>query len=292
MCEDEVKQNLALSQCTEFLQYPKGMITTPDNAKIPKATIDGGVAAILTYIQAQLLNGINTRWFFWPEFDSTEPIHKEAAYEDTVLSFQPTDEGAYRWRFFISQGMCLHKRMFTHRAKSGRVFIIDKQGKAQGTVFSNGDVAGMKVQLLNTEKIRLTDGGSVSTASPIVVALRDNLEIDRSGVLINVNTSELYRIADVTLKQVGVTLAGSIVVDIKTACDSLPVSGFVAADFLLIDDDNGVVHAIATAPEDANIPGRYNLTGAAFEASKLSLKAASLLSIKAYESDVIAIAAP
>jgi hypothetical protein len=268
------------------------MITTPDNARIPKATIDGGIAAILAYIQTQLLNPIATRWYFWPEFDNVEPINKEAAYEDTVLAYLPTDDGAYRWRFFISQGMCLHKRMFTHRARSGRVFIIDKQGKAQGTLFSNGDVAGMKVQLLHTEKIRLTDGGSVSTASPIVVALRDNLEIDKNGVLINVNTSELYRIVDVTLTQVGATEATEIVVDIATSCDSLPVSGFAPADFLLIDNADGLPHAITSVDEDDNIPGRYILAGVAFEASKLSLKASSVLSIKAYESNVIAIAAP
>lgn len=295
MCEEEEKlANLGYSQCVEFLQFPKGMIEMPQNARIPKATVDQGTAAILAFIQDKLLAPYAERWYFWPDFDNVEPNMKDTAYEDTVLSYTDVDPGAYRWRIFISQGMCMHKRMFTHRRKNGRILLIDKAGKAQGTQFDNGDITGLSIQLLNPENIRFTDGASVSTASPLMLALRDTYEINKYGVLLNINTSELYRISDVGLVQVGATGAALIVVDVKTACDKLPLSGLAAdgSDFLLLDNDNGAVHAITSSVENVNIPGRYNLVGVAFEASKLSLKAPSLLSIQAYESDVIAIAAP
>ena len=54
-------------------------------------------------------------------------------------------------------------------------------------------------------------------------------------------------------------------------------------DFLLIDDDNGAIHAITTATENPAIPGQYELAGTLFEASQLSLKPPSTLSVQAYE---------
>lgn len=292
-CVIEDKDNLALSICTTFFQFPKGMITMPENARIPAATLASGAAAVLTYIQNKLLAPKAERWYFFPEFDGAEWINKEPAYEDNTLAYAPVDPGAYRLRAYIAQGQCIHNRLYTHFARSGRVMLIDKAGNGQVTKFSNGDVSGVKVQLINPENIRFTDGSSVQTASPIVVAMRDTVEINRYGALLAVNTGELYRVVDVGLTLVGDNTATEIVVDIKSLCDSQPVSGFVAADFLLIDDADGLPHAIADVDEDANTPGRYTITGVAFEASKLSLKAASVLTIKAYETpETLTIPAP
>jgi len=174
--------------------------------------------------------------------------------------------------------------MFTHRRTSGRVFLIDQNGALIGTELSNGDFAGFSIALLNTEKLKFTDG-SVATESPIVVALSNNIELDKNGAMFDASDfiSELYRIVDVELEIVGTPSATTIVVNVTTVCDNTPVTGLGSGDFLLVDDDNGATHA-QTAAESSTIPGQYTLTGVSFEDSTLTLDPPDVLSIKAYES--------
>lgn len=282
-CTTEAKKNLGLSRCNELPGMPKGMIETPAGFSIPAATA-ADPAALVTFMQAALLAGVANRIYYWPPFSTIEPIPKDAVYEDTPLSYLPVDDGNYRWKFGISQNLCLHKAMFTHRTNSGRVFLIDRKNKMIGTELSSGDFAGLTLQLLHTEKFQFNDG-SVSTKSPIVISLLDVTELDKNGFMVDASTfvNELYRIVDVELTLPVDNTATVITVDVKAECDGTGVEGLVTADFILLDDDNGAAHVFVAAPV-AGVSGRYTLTGTSFEASTLNLRAASLLTVKAYES--------
>jgi hypothetical protein len=283
-CSLLAKKNLGLSQCNELPGMPKGMLVTPDDFAIPAATIASGDAAILAYINAAAIGAYANRIYLFPFFDSIEPIFKDAVYEDTPLSFLDVDAGAYRWRFGISQNLCLHKAMYTHYRKSGRVFLIDRNNKFIGTELTNGDFAGLSIQLLNLEKFQFNDG-SVSTKSPILLALRDNRELDQSGYMLSGDfVNEIYRIVDVELTIVGAPSATTIVVDVKAVCDDTPLSGLVATDFFITDTDDGANHAITSVVESSTIPGRYTVTGVAFEDSTINIDPPATLSVKAYES--------
>lgn len=291
---DVVKKNLGLSRCNKLPKLPNGMIETPGNFVIPAATIASGPAAILTYLQSSLLAVEANRSYYWPPFDSYEDISEAAVYQDGPLSYRQVRDGNYRFRFGITQNMCLHKAMFTHRATSGRVILIDVENQLIGTELSNGDFAGLSIQMLNTEKLKFSDG-SVATESPIVVALRNNKELDKNGAILDGTDiiGELYRIVDVELALVGDNTATLMTVDVSAICDGTAISGLVTADFLLVDNDDGATHAITSATESTTVPGRYAIVGVAFEASTLTLKAPSVLSVKAYESlAAIAIPAP
>ena len=285
-CTTEDKKNLGLSDCNEFPGLQDGGIETNADFVIPAATLASGAAAVQAYLQAALLDTIDDRIFMWPPFASFEDISEAAVYQDTPLKYRKVRDGNYRFRFGISENLCLHKAMFTHRRTNGRWFIKDQNGYLTGTKLSNGDMAGFTIAMLNTEKLKFNDG-SVATESPIVIALANNIELDKNGLMFDASSfiGELYRIVDVYLTIVGSPSATTIVVDVKQVCDETPVSGLVVGDFTLTDNDNGASHAISSAVESTTIPGRYTLSGVSFEDSVLNLVAPSALSVKAYESN-------
>ncbi len=284
-CTTEDKKNLGLVNCNEYPGLINGMIETNSDFAIPAATVASGSAAVQAYLQAALLDPIASRIFYWPQFASFENISEEPIYQDSPLRYRKVRDGNYRFRFGISENLCLHKSMFTHRRTNGRVFFTDQNGYLIGTELSNGDFAGFSIAMLNTEKMKFSDG-SVATESPILVALSNNIELDKNGSMFDASAfiNELYRIVDVELTIVGTPSATTIVVDVATVCDGTALSGLVVADFLLIDNDDSAVHAISSAVESSSVPGRYTLTGVSFEDSTLNLDPPDVLSIQAYES--------
>jgi hypothetical protein len=283
-CVMQRKKNFGPSNCPQFPQLPSGMITTPDDWSVPAATANDQ-ALFLAYLQAAILDPASSRIYYWPDFDTFENASSEQQYEDGPLSILPTNDGNYRFRFGIAQSLCMHKAMFTHRANKGRVIILDKENQFNMTELADGSFAGFKIQLLHTEKLIINDG-SVATKSPIFVALRNNKEWDKSGVIVTLDTlTELYRIMDVDVTVALITDAGDIDVDVKTECDQTPVSGLVTADFVY-KNAAGVAVVITAATESSVTPGRYKLTqaGDLFVDGTVDLKAPDVLSIQAYES--------
>jgi len=284
-CETLDVKNLGLSRCNELPNLLNGMYETNDDFAIPAATLASGDAAVQAYLEAALLDPIADRTYMWPPFKSFENISVAPVYEDTPLSFSDVMDIKYRFRFGISENLCLHKAMYTHKRKNGRVFLRDAKGYLIGTLLSNGDFAGLKIQLLNPEGMTFNDG-SVTTKSPILVALADSTELNANGYMYNAVgfINELESIVDVELTIIGTPTTSSIVVEVKTVCDSTAVSGLVVGDFNLTDDDDGASHAITTSTPHPTIAGRYTLAGTAFEDSVLNLDAPDVLSIQSYES--------
>lgn len=283
-CDVVVKKNLGLSRCNALPALPKAMIWTPDDFFLTPTQ-----AALAASWQTAMLTGINTRIFLFPPFVSFEALSTPAVYEETPLAYLAVRDGNYRFRFGIKQNLCLHKAMFSHRGNTGRVFLIDVENQILGTEDADGNFRGLSLQLFNTEKLLISDG-TVSTKSPVVVALADNTEIDANGALQAFpffNTLE--RLTDVTLTIVGNPTANSLVFDAKQSCDSTPVSGLILADIIFTKADGVAQTTPATSlVESVNVPGRYTLSkvaGTAWADGLLNLVAPSLLSIQAYESE-------
>ncbi len=286
-CEIETPANLGLSQCNEFPKLLAGMIETPQGFVIPAATLASGTAAVLAYIQAALLVSTNARIFNWPGWSRVpEDNSEEEVYEDSALKIRAVRKGNYRWRFFVSENLCIHKAMQSHKRTSGRVFLIDVDGSIIGTKLSNGDFAGLSLALLNPEKLRFATESEVSV-SPVYVALSSPIEFDKSGFMFDASTfvNELYRIVDVDVTVVTITDAGDIDVAVASTCDGTPISGLVVADFTYLNA-SGVAVTITTATESASIPGQYKLTqtGDLFVDGTVNIKTPSVLTIKAYQS--------
>lgn len=283
-CTTEELKNLGLSQCNELPGLIDGMIETPSDFAIPAATLALGSAAVQTYFENALLAVAASRIYYWPPFNTVENISVPTVYEDTPLSYTDVVRNKYRFRFGISQNLCLHKAMYTHKRKNGRVFLKDQNGYLIGTLLSNGDFAGLSIQLLNPEGFLFNDG-SVTTKSPVLVALSSSIELDKNGYMFDAGAfvNELESIVDVSLTVIGVPTATSIVVDVKTVCDQTAVSGLVVADFLKLTT-LGATQAITSVTESATIPGRYSLVGVGWTTGTINLKAPGLLTIQSYES--------
>lgn len=271
------RKNFGLVNCNTLPGLISGMITTPEDFKIT----DEQAAQVATW-QNAMIASLADRIYYWPPFAQVENISQEATYEDTPLAYLPIQDGNYRFRFSISQNLCIHKAMFTHRSSQGRAFLYDRNGMLTGTRDANGFIRGLRIQLLHTEKLQFNDG-SVSTKSPLVLALADNVELDRDGVIFDgsfVNTLE--RIHDVEIKILSAA-ANEIVCTVKIACDGTPLEGLESADFVLLDED-GNAQMISSATDDGD--GRYTLSGSGWESGTLGLKDVDQLSLQYYEAEV------
>lgn len=270
-----VKKNLGLSQCNKLPGQPSSMFTTPKGFKAtPEQAIDP------EFWQAAMLADSGERIFLWPNFVNSEDVSEEPIYETTSLAMIKVRDGKFRFRFSISQSLCLHKAMYSHRSNGGiRVIIVDNEGQYFGTEDDDGNFMGFDVQLLNTEKLKLSDG-SVATKSPIYVGLQDPKEIDARGLLVDAPFhSTLDRLTDVTLTVIS-SAAALIVVSVKVTCDGTPVSGLIDDDFVLTKT-NGDAQAVVSATEE---DGVYSLVGVALVDGFVNLKDPADLSITAYES--------
>lgn len=276
------KKPLGVTRCNKLPALPKGMIVTPIGFKFTAAQV-ADAALMEAALQAAILASQATRVNVWPDFISFEDISEDAVYEETPLAYLPVRDGNYRFRFGIKQSLCLHRAMFTHRAASGRVFLFDVENQLVGTTDSDGNFMGFTIQMLHTEKIKISDG-SVSTKSPIVLALADNKELDANGALVDasfVNTVDKLTAVELTI--VSATSA-EIVVDAKLECDGTALNGLVAADFVLLDAD-GDAQSIASVTE---VDGRYTLTPTTtFVDGALNLDTPDQLSIQAYEAEAV-----
>jgi hypothetical protein len=270
------KKNLGLYKCYKLPQLIKGMIWTPDDWRMPKAD-EGTLAAW----QAAIFDPID-RIYYFPPFVKMEPANTEAVYEDTPFAMLPVLDGQYRFRAHIRQNMCTHRNLYTHRGSGGRIILVDNLNQLLGTRDDNGDFMGVKLALLNTEKLALNTG-TTATTSPIFVALEDAMEIDQYGEIISAKfLKSIIRINDVNIIQVSAA-AASIVVDVKVDCDGTPVLGLVAADFQVFDPD-GTVHAITSVTPHPTVLGRYTIAGVGFiDASSVTLRDASQLTLDGYE---------
>ncbi len=285
-CSVEDIKNLGLSNCNELPGLLNGMIETPTSFVIPAATLTSGDAAVQAYLEAALVNVSQpSRIYVWPDFKLVEDISVAPVYEDTPLAYLSVQDNKYRFRFSISENLCLHKAMYTHKRQNGRVFLRDANGYLIGTLLSNGDFAGLSIQLLNPEGFKFNDG-SVSTKSPIVVALASSIELNKNGYMYNASDfiDELESIVDVDVTQIAGTTT-VITVEVNTTCDDTAVLGLVTANFS-VKTAAGAAQVV-TAAAVSGIPGRYTLTG-----TGLVTGTVAVLSTSEYEAAATVITIP
>lgn len=280
------KMNLGLYKCYMLPKRIVGMITTDDAFRVAKATAKSLVDSVKTTAFQNAMESIASRIYYWPPFFLSESQNTEATYQQGINGRAPTDDGTYGFRFSIKQNMCTHRAMFTHRSNGGRVMLIDRDNMLWGTFDSSGDFMGVRYSMIHTEKLQITNGTD-ATLSPVVIDIEDSQEIDRYGDAIDGKfIKSLMRITDATITQVGVATATTIVVDVIVDCDGTPVTGLVAADFLVYNPD-GTVKAVTTIIESTTVVGRYTITGTTFVTlSTVTLKTANLLSVNGFETPI------
>lgn len=270
-----VKENLGLSKCNKFPQLIKGIITTPDGFFLTPAN-----ALLQTSWQAALEAVASSRVYLWPWFVSMENLSEEAVYEETPLAYLVVRDGNYRFKFHIKENLCIHRAMYSHRTNQGRAFLIDTDNNIIGTLNDAGtEFKGFSIQLLNTEKLMFSDG-AVSSRSPLLLALKNNKEMDKNGSIVTLDeVNDLVRIVDVTLV-VSTQTAALIVVTATVTCDGTKVNGLTAADFRILNG-SGAAQSVLSLTE---VDGVYSiLPTTTFVDGTIGLQLAAALSTDPYE---------
>lgn len=273
------RKNIGTYLCSRLPQLMKRAIWSPEDFRVPVASRE-----LKTFWQ-DAIYAVQDRLYLWPPFVKMEMISTEAAYEITPLAQMHLHDGQYVFRAHYRQNLCTHKNMYTHKGSGGRLFPFDIANQLAASIDDDGSLMGLKVALVNPEKLAWGTGESATT-SPIYVVLEDPSEMDKSGDVFPAKfVNSLTGIVDVVFTKVaGLSAAGSVVYDIEIACDSLPVVGLIAADFLLYEANGVTPHAISGVVESLVIPGRYTISGAGFASGMLlTLKDAFQLSLNGYE---------
>lgn len=270
------KKNLGFSKCNELPANPKAFLTTPASFSLTAEE-----AADIENWQDLLIAVKASRGYLWPDIFTFEDKSEEAVYARTPNAVKAVRDGRYEWLFGISENLCIHKAMYSHRGSGDRVFVLDANNKIIGTELSDGNFAGLTIGLLNTEKMKWNNGTDPSV-SPVLLSLKDNREFDQNGVMFDFDfVNELNKLTDVSVKTVGVIADDAITVSVLTTCDGTPVLGLLATDFVLTETD-GTPQVIAARVDNGD--GTYLLSGADWVDGFVNIKPANTLSITAYES--------
>lgn len=286
-CILDEEGNIYLSACDDLPSVLSGMIEAPLGASIPLATASDP-ALLKAFIQAKLKAAKGQRWYYWPDFDNFEDQSDPTGYQITILSEREVNPGRYKFKFGVSQSMCTHKQMYSHKKRGGAAFVLDMNGKMIGYTNSSGDVSPFSLSMLNVEKMKFGDG-SVATETPIIVSLKRHTQMDISGVMIDVSSflDELIRLADVVLTNTIAQTTTVLSVTVKQKCDGTPIIGLITTDF--IAKTTAGAAQVQTSFLD-NGDGTYTLTKSTNWADgTLTLKPASTLSLDAYEANTLAI---
>jgi hypothetical protein len=252
-----------------FIETPAGFSITPANA------------ASAAYWQARCLDTPGVRIYPWPLLFNFTDQSEKAVYQKTPLGVRLVRQGRYEFLFEIAQDLCLHQAMFTHRTSNARIFIIDVEDGLYGTVLPSGNLAGFSVGLLNPEKLVISNG-TVATTSPIMISLNDHKELDQNGFVIDGTfIDSILRLTDVTITPITCTTT-VLTITVTAACDGTPVAGLLTADFIVLKASDGSTQTVVAAPV-AGALGTYTLTGTALATGTINLRAASLLTVQAYE---------
>lgn len=281
-CTTPIKKNIGNTKGLCLPGLPAAMFTVPDSFELDAADI-ASAAALKTALQTALKASKDARAYKWPRFSNAEDASEETIYSQTAYGSRKIRDGNYRFKFMVSQTLCLHKAMFSHSANEGRAIVLDKERKIWLTKKSNGKYTGLTMDMINVEKMKFTFG-DVLTETPIYVALADNKEWDESGELIECSIfNELEPLTDVTLEVTQVVDEDHFYLKVTQTCDGTPVSGLDKADFN-VTTNAGAAQQPDTVTEP-NSDGIYYFTRAAnFVDGYVDLVVSSLLSLDAYES--------
>ena len=168
--------------------------------------------------------------------------------------------------------------MYSHLGSGGRIFLIDINKKLIGTSDDAGvTLKGFTLDQFMPEKVQFGDG-STPSLSPIYYTLANNEELDINGVQLRFNTQLLAikALTNVRLAQVGSLTSTTFTVSVKSVLDNVGVRGLVTVDFIETMGGGAITWV-------DNGDGTYTATGTSLTTGTVALRAADLLTVKAYE---------
>lgn len=271
------EQSIGASACKQFPQAIESIIKTPLGF-----TITAEEAEDVANWQDAVLESAANRVHVFPLAHEFENLSEEATRAASNLGKEVTVRlGQYRFRLSFRENLEIHKAIYSHLGSAGRVFLVDINKKLIGTSDDGGiTLKGFLLDQFAPEKIQFGDG-STPSLSPVYLSLANNEELDVSGYQMRFNT-QLIALKPLTTVQLAegtpAASATAFVVSVKSIYDNVGITGLLAADFVKADGISTAVFATD------NGDGTYSFTGTGMTTGTITLRAADLLTVQAYES--------
>lgn len=269
-------ENVGASACKQFPQAFESFIKTGLDFEMPVADM-----ADPTKWQDAILAGKATRIYLFPLAYDFENVSEEAQRASSNLGKEVTTRlGQYRFRSLFRENLEMHQAMYSHLGSAGRLFPIDIAKKLMFTSDDGGVTGkGFTLDQFMPEKIQFGTGSEPSL-SPIYYTLANSDELDVNGYQIKFNAQLLAIKALVDVKLTASdTSATGFTITVKSIYDNVGVNGLVTADFV---KTGGVASAVFGTPAGNGV---YPFTGVGLTSGTVDLRAANLLTVKAYESN-------
>jgi hypothetical protein len=272
-CSQQLK-NIGVSACKKLPQAFESFIKVPLTF-----TMTAVNAATGANWQAEILKALATRAYLFPTAYDFENLSEEATRATSNLGKEITvRQGQYRFRNLFRENLEMHKAMYSHLGAGGGILPIDINKKLIYTSDDGGEtLKPFTLDQFAPEKIQLGDGQTPSL-SPIYWSLANNEELDVNGFQIQF-TSQLLSIralVDALLTVVGTPTASTFTLSVKSKLDNVGITGLLQADF--VETVGGTVNTVTD-----NGDGTYTFAGTTMTTGTVTLRAANLLTVKAYE---------
>jgi hypothetical protein len=252
-CDLKKKNVGGLNRCAVMPGYFQSFITTPESFKVtPEQMVDKA------FWQAAIKDDYAERIYLFPTLYNNTPDSEEPTYSTTPLGKRLVRPGQYEFLFAFSESLCFHKALYSHRANSGRIILIDLEGNFIGTQDSDGNFRGQSIGMFNPENMTPNTGDEVAM-SPVRVRLKNQIEFNKNGVMFDASdfVSELVPLTDVLITP-QVVAGGEMDVLVTIECDGTEILGLALGDFLAFNT-NGTAASITGVVDNGD--GTYTLTG-------------------------------
>lgn len=269
------QSNVGVSACKQFPQAIEGFIKTPLDFTITAAN-----AASASNWQDAIVDDAANRVHLFPLAYDFENLSEEATRSSSNLGKEVTTRlGQYRLRNLFRENLEMHKAMYSHLGSGGRIFLIDINKKLICTSDDDGlTLKGFTLDQFMPEKIQFGDG-STPSLSPIYYTLANSDELDVSGFQMRFNTQllALKALVNVKLEVVGSPSSSSVTISVKSILDNVGVKGLLTADFVETLGGGAITWT-------DNGDGTYTGAGTSLTTGTVNLRAANLLTVRAFES--------
>jgi hypothetical protein len=176
-------------------------------------------------------------------------------------------EGKANFTFKYKFDPCLHKRLRGFNGQRLRMYMIDASNNILGTSPDNTVFKGFVSGTLRVQKWTPSTGDSLSfTVVKFVIESGVEYNDQIAAISVDWNVKGLNGVQPASLAVVGTPTATTIIVDVAEACSGVPIEGITElTDFTVLEADLTTREDVTVIAESATIPGRYTLTGVAFE---------------------------
>jgi hypothetical protein len=279
------QNNTGTKQCTEGFQDIQKIVLVPLTQEFASQTAAETLANWTTLRHA----AAGTRGYPFPLILEKEDISEATLYKTFSSGIQAKiREGKRGYRFTVQVPLVVHRNLRTFNGYKGRVYLIDANGRMIGTSPDGAKFKGFKIDTFEVEQIKIPSGDDVAKTT-ILLILSDTTEFDDFGASFKPadlasswNALDLEGLQDVNITVVSSGATGAVL-SLATTGDQIPVTGAVAADFVMTDDSLGA-ETITGCTDNAD--GTYTFTWSTIGTDTywINLKAPSAMTLKGYES--------